>query len=1221
MNLEQTLSSRIVFLDGAMGTTIQGYRLTEADYRGQSFLHSEIPLKGNHDLLSLTRPDVIQSIHEAFFRVGCDIVETNTFSSNRIAQADYGLVSSVRELNEASVRVAQAAREAVLRDFPERTLWIAGALGPTNRTASLSPDVERPGFRAVDFETLESAYFEQATALLEAGVDLLLPETAFDTLNLKAACFAIERAFAHTGKRVPVVCSVTLTDLSGRTLSGQTVEAVWASIEHVKPLAIGINCALGPRAMAPFLERLSRIASCAISCYPNAGLPNPLSETGYDETPEQMAEALKEFAHAGWLNIVGGCCGTTPAHLKAMIEAVQSESPRKIPNRKPALRLSGLESFELDPLDSTRPFVMIGERTNVMGSPLFKKRILAEDFEGALQIARTQIESGSNIIDINFDEGLLDSKASMVRFLNLLMSEPDLARTPIMVDSSNLDVCEAGLRCLQGKSIVNSISLKEGEERFREAALIARRHGAAVVVMAFDEQGQAASYEDKVRICQRAYRIWVKELAFPPEDLIFDPNILTIGTGIEEHQGYALDFIRATKTIKETCPGAWVSGGVSNLSFAFRGQNQIREAMHAVFLYHAKQAGLDMAIVNSALLIPYDSIDSELRERVEDLVLNRKEDATERLLEWSQKHKDQKAGTHTEGSSEKTGLQAVEGYQARLEFALVNGVVDTVEQDTLDAYAALGSALKVIEGPLMDGMREVGDRFGSGRMFLPQVVKSARVMKRAVSVLLPYMDAEEKEQESASKRGKILLATVKGDVHDIGKNIVGVVLACNGFDVRDLGVMVPSEKILTEAKEWGADWIGLSGLITPSLEEMILHARMMEREGFKTPLLIGGATTSRLHTGVKIAPEYSGVCMHVPDASRVMGVINSYQADPASFRAELKRKQQLALEAFENARYRAEDFLEYSEAQGKKFKFSEPAINWKEHPEWLSEIREVDLPLQEVKDWIDWSPFFWTWGLKGTYPKILEDKRWGKEAQTLLQDAMQIRDELASDALLKARAVYGFFEAKQEGDDLILSDGTRLCFLRQQRKRDTDLYLSLSDFCDGAVGGFAISIGDRIEALSDAATAAGDDYRAILIKAVGDRLAEAGAEWLHWKVRLQLGQGKEAPSIEDVLREDYIGIRPAYGYPSVPDHTEKKKLWDLLQVQERLGLKLTENFAMYPSSAVSGLYFSHPESRYFQLGPIAQDQVISYAKRKQMDIETMERWLSSNLGYARKPRT
>ncbi len=1228
--LRNILESRLMFIDGAMGTMIQRYKLTEDDFRGTRFPNPAKDLKGNNDLLSITRPDVIKEIHRQYFEAGADIVETNTFSATRIGQADYGLSDFAYEINFESAKIAKEVAQEVMANDPSRRCFVAGALGPTNRTASLSPDVNNPAFRAVTFDELVDSYFEQAKALLEGGADILLPETTFDTLNLKASIFAIEKLFKEKGQRWPVMLSVTITDASGRTLSGQTIEAFWYSVQHAKPLSVGINCALGAKEMRPYIEQLSKISDCYVSCYPNAGLPNPLSDTGYDETPEMTASLLKEYAEDGLLNMVGGCCGTTPPHIKAIVTELKNEKPRKIPLQKSATNLSGLEPL-VSKVEKGSPFLMIGERTNVTGSPNFAKLIKENKMDEALQVARQQVTSGANIIDINFDEGMLDSEACMVRFLNLVASEPDISRVPIMIDSSKWSVIESGLKCVQGKSIVNSISLKEGEEIFKKQARLALQYGAAVVVMAFDEKGQAADREAKISICQRAYKILTEEVGMKPEDIIFDPNILTVATGIEEHNNYAINFIEAIREIKATCPGARTSGGVSNISFSFRGNNLVREAMHSAFLYHAISAGLDMAIVNAGMLEVYEEIDKELLEKVEDVLFNRRDDATERLVELAERVKG--AGKKREGDDLRWRNESLE---KRIEHALVKGITDFIEEDTAEALKNLKRPLLVIEGPLMEGMKVVGELFGSGKMFLPQVVKSARVMKRAVAYLEPFMEEERKVAGAKQSQGKIVLATVKGDVHDIGKNIVSVVLACNGYEVVDLGVMVPADQIFKKAREVKADMIGLSGLITPSLDEMIYNAKEMKRLGFDLPLLIGGATTSKAHTAIKIAPHYDEPVIHVSDASLVVEVcsqIMNPEHKPAYVQT-LKNTQEKLREAFAS-KDRAADILPLSEVR------AEPVVkDWAntriDTPEFVGVKEVTNVTLDEIVSYIDWGPFFWTWQLKGNYPKILEHSKYGAQAKELFEEGQNLLQKIVREKWFSPKAVFGIFPAQADGDDVEVLDTKdwktpqgKFHFLRQQKQKANDKagedlgYHCLADFIaprtsgrKDCIGGFVVTMGSEVEARSQAFQKSGDDYLAIMTKALGDRMAEAFTELLHKKVRQYWRYGKdEKLGIDDLIKEKYRGIRPAAGYPACPDHTEKKFLWELLDAERVTGVKLTESYAMNPGSSVSGLYFAHPEAKYFYVGPVGKDQIEDYARRKNQSVQEVERWLSPNLAY------
>ncbi|MCI0423882.1 MAG: methionine synthase, partial [Acidobacteria bacterium] len=1152
------------------------------------------------------------------------IIETNTFNANAISMADYGLESLAYDLNLAAARVARRASEAVTAQDPSRPRFVAGAVGPTTKTTSLSPKVNDPAFRAVTFDQMAQAYYDQVRGLMDGGVDLLLAETTFDTLNLKAALFAIDRCFEKHQRRVPVTASVTIVDKSGRTLSGQTLEAFWISVSHFPLLSVGINCALGAREMRPYVEELSGLAPVYLSCYPNAGLPNAFGE--YDETPETMAATLRDFAVSGWLNFVGGCCGTTPAHIQAIAEAVRPFKPRTPPQVKPYSRFSGLEPLVIRP-DSN--FLNIGERTNVTGSPRFAKLILNGNYEGALSIARQQVEGGAQMIDVNMDEGLLDSEKAMVHFLNLAASEPDIARVPVMIDSSKWSVIEAGLKCVQGKAVVNSISLKEGEEVFKHHARLIKRYGAGMVVMAFDETGQADTLERRVEICTKAYRILTEDVGIPPTDIIFDPNILTVATGMEEHNNYAVSFIQATRQIKATLPGCKVSGGVSNISFSFRGNNTVREAMHSAFLFHAIRAGLDMGIVNAGQLAVYEEIPKELLELVEDVLLNRRPDATERLVAFAENVK-QKGKAEIEEQSWRQG-----SVEERLSHALVRGIVEYIDTDTEEARQKYGRPLAVIEGPLMAGMNVVGDLFGAGKMFLPQVVKSARVMKKAVAWLLPFMEAEKRAGGQAHNgrraEGKILMATVKGDVHDIGKNIVGVVLGCNNYEVIDLGVMVPCEKILQTAREHQVDIIGLSGLITPSLDEMVHVAREMEREGFKVPLLIGGATTSRAHTAVKIAPGYGEPVVHVLDASRAVGVVGSLKSleMKAAF-AENNRREQEKTREDHKSKKTQRPLLKLDEARRRQ-----PAIDWAKSPVYRPSFTGVkidaDVSLEEIVPYIDWTPFFQTWELKGIYPRILEDATVGPKARELFDDAKQLLKQIVDGRLLKAKAVMGFFPANRAGDDIELYTDERRSqvlavfhTLRQQAdKPEGQPNFALADFIapketgpPDYLGAFAVTAGLDIEPLVAKFEEGHDDYSAIMAKALADRLAEALAELTHKRAREAWGFGRdENLSTADLIKERYQGIRPAAGYPACPDHTEKEIVFDLLQAEKNACIRLTENFAMYPAASVSGLYFSHPEARYFALGKIDRDQVEDYAARKRMTVQTVERWLSPNLNY------
>jgi len=1218
--LLKLLKEKILVLDGAMGTMIQRHSLEEDDFRGDRFKDWPVSIKGNNDVLAITRPDIIESVHLEYLEAGADIIETNTFSSNIVSQADYKMESAVRDLNLAAVQCAKNAVEKFKAKTGKTDVFIAGSIGPTVKTASLSPDVNNPAFRAVTFDELVDCFHEQVSALLDGGVDLLLPETNIDTLNLKACIYAIEKVFEERNIRIPVVLSVTITDASGRTLSGQTGEAFYISIKHAKPLAVGINCALGAGEMRPYIEEISRVADCYVSCYPNAGLPNAFG--GYDQTPEEFGGWMKNFGEAGFLNIVGGCCGTTPAHIRAAKEAVSSIKPRSLKEQPKLSAFAGLEPLKLT---KDQGFINVGERNNVTGSPKFKKLILDGNFEEAVQVALQQVQAGANIIDINFDEALLDGEASMTKFLNLIAGEPDIARVPFMVDSSKWSVLLAGLKCIQGKPIVNSISLKEGEEVFLNHARTIQRFGAAAIVMAFDEQGQAATKDDKVRICKRAYYLLVSKLDFEPTDIIFDPNILTVATGIEEHNNYAVDFIEATREIKKVCPGAKVSGGLSNISFSFRGNNPVREAMHSAFLYHAIQAGMDMAIVNAGMLEVYEEIPKDLLELVEDVLLNRRPDATERLI-------DAAGSFHGEAKvQKKDDVWRSGSVEERLTHALVKGIDEFVTQDTEEARKSLAKPLDVIEGPLMNGMKVVGELFGAGKMFLPQVVKSARVMKKAVAYLMPFMEEEKRNQKDESKQAKFLIATVKGDVHDIGKNIVGVVLACNNYEVIDLGVMVPCEKILETAKKENVAAIGLSGLITPSLDEMVYVAKEMERLEFKVPLLIGGATTSPAHTAVKIAEQYSQPVLHVMDASRVVNVMNSVLNPQTS-------KEYAKTITEEQARIREEFYSRESErnilpiADAIKNKFVADWDSYTPPKPSFTGVKVIEnVTLNDLLPFIDWSPFFLAWELKGRFPQILKDPVIGKEATSLYNDAQSILKEMLENPNLKPRAVVGMFPAVSHGEMVeIFEDETKqksLGFypmLRQQTtKMSNQPNYSLADFIapketnkNDYIGYFAVTAGHGIEELAKTYEVKHDDYNSILVKALADRFAEAFAEYMHHKMREEWGFGKdENLTTEDLIREKYRGIRPAPGYPACPDHTEKRKIWKLLDVEKNAGIKLTESCAMWPASSVSGYYFSHPEARYFAIGKINEDQVEPYAKMKEMEKSEVERWLSPILNY------
>jgi len=1223
--LREAASERILILDGAMGTQIQGLGFDEDHFRGDRFIGCACHQKGNNDLLILTQPDAIEEIHYRYAMAGADILETNTFSSTRIAQADYEMENAVYDLNrEGAAIVRRAAQRAEREDGRRR--FVAGAIGPTNRTASISPDVNNPGYRAVSFDDLRIAYGEQIDGLIDGGADIILIETIFDTLNAKAAIFACEERFEAKGIRLPVMISGTITDLSGRTLSGQTPSAFWNSVRHSNPFTIGLNCALGADAMRPHLQELSDVADTFVCAYPNAGLPNEFGQ--YDETPEMMARQVEGFVRDGLVNIVGGCCGSTPEHIRAIAEAVKGYKPREIPEHKPFMSLSGLEPFVLT---KDIPFVNVGERTNVTGSARFRKLITAGDYTAALAVARDQVENGAQIIDINMDEGLIDSEEAMVEFLNLIAAEPDIARVPVMIDSSKFEIIEAGLKCVQGKSIVNSISLKEGEEKFLQQARLVHNYGAAVVVMAFDEVGQADTYQRKVEICSRAYKLLTEKAGLSPEDIIFDPNVFAVATGIEEHNNYGVDFIEATKTIRETMPLTHISGGVSNLSFSFRGNEPVREAMHAVFLYHAIQVGMDMGIVNAGQLAVYDNIDAELREACEDVVLNRRDDATERLLEVAERFR----GTGAKDTKVQDLSWRELAVEKRLEHALVNGITEYIEADTEEARQKAARPLHVIEGPLMAGMNVVGDLFGSGKMFLPQVVKSARVMKQAVAVLLPYME-EEKRLNGGSERsaaGKVLMATVKGDVHDIGKNIVGVVLACNNYEIIDLGVMVPTTKILETAIAEKVDVIGLSGLITPSLDEMVHVAAEMERQGFDIPLLIGGATTSRVHTAVKIHPRYeAGQAIYVTDASRAVGVVSallSAEQKPAYIDGIRSEYAKVAEAHARNEREKQR--LPLSRARENAHK-----IDWSSYsavkPQFFGTKVFETYDLEELSRYIDWTPFFQTWELKGRFPAILEDEKQGEAARQLYADAQAMLAKIIEEKWFRPRAVIGFWPANTVGDDIRLftdeSRGEELATfftLRQQlSKRDGRPNVALSDFVAPVdsgvadyVGGFVVTAGIEEVAIAERFERANDDYSSILVKALADRFAEAFAERMHERVRKEFWgyAPEEAFAGDELIGEAYAGIRPAPGYPAQPDHTEKKTLFALLDATNAAGVELTESYAMWPGSSVSGIYIGHPESYYFGVAKVERDQVLDYSRRKDMPVTEVERWLGPVLNY------
>jgi 5-methyltetrahydrofolate--homocysteine methyltransferase len=1221
--LESLLSRRILVLDGAMGTMIQRRKLGEADYRGERFREHRHDVKGDNELLVLTRPDVIREIHDEYLAAGSDVIETNTFSSNAISQADYHLEPLVHELNVAAARLAREAAAAWTARTPDRPRFVAGAIGPTNRTLSLSPDVNDPAFRAVTFDQIRDAYAEQVQGLLDGGVDVLLVETIFDTLNAKAALVAVEEVFEARGVRLPVMISVTITDRSGRTLSGQTIDAFHTSIAHAKPLAVGINCALGAREMRPYLAELAALTPSYVSCYPNAGLPNAFG--AYDEQPDETGALLREFADSGLLNFVGGCCGTTPDHIRAIAAAVAGRPPRRRPAAGDGFsRFSGLETLTIRP-DSN--FLMIGERTNVTGSKRFAELVLKGDFTTAVEVAADQVRNGANLIDVNMDEGMLDSERAMTTFLNHIATEPEIARVPFVVDSSKWSVLEAGLKCVQGKGIVNSISLKEGEADFLKKARLVQRYGAGVVVMAFDEVGQADTVARKVEICQRAYRLLTERIGFDPLDIVFDPNILAVATGLEEHADYARNFIEATRQIKAACPGAKVSGGVSNLSFAFRGNNVVREAMNSAFLYHAIKAGMDMGIVNAGQLVVYEDIPKELLEYVEDVLFNRRPDATERLVEYADRVK---------GAGKKKELDLAwrdAPVAQRLAHALVHGIVDFIEQDAEEARQAVTRPLEVIEGPLMDGMRIVGDLFGAGKMFLPQVVKSARAMKRAVAYLEPFMEAE-KAAGGAGSQGRVVMATVKGDVHDIGKNIVGVVLGCNNYQVIDLGVMVPCDKILQTAVDTHADMIGVSGLITPSLDEMVHVAEEMERRGMAVPLLIGGATTSREHTAVKVAPGYHGSTVHVLDASRAVNVVASL-LDPKQ-RVEFDRQNRTEQQRIRDvhALKDARPLVPFVTANATR-----APIVWKPGdvptPAFTGRRMLDDVPLAELVPYVDWRFFFTAWELPGRFPEVLDDPKYGEAARDLYANAQRLLERIVGEKLFTARGVYGFWPAAADGNDVVVYDDEartrerlRFPMLRQQGVKGNDEpHLSLADFVAPVgsglrdhVGAFAVTAGIGADVLAHRFESERDDYSAIVVKALADRLAEAFAEWLHARARREWGYGAaERLTHADLLQEKYRGIRPAFGYPACPDHSEKAKLFALLDATT-VGITLTEHFAMLPAASVSGLYLAHPAARYFAVGRVGRDQVEDYARRKGVAVADAEKWLAPNLGYDPKSK-
>jgi len=1226
-DIRELLEQRILMIDGAMGTMIQLHKFDEAAYRGDRFKDHPLDLKNNNEALMLIKPEVIEEIHWQYLEAGADIIETNTFNATTISMADFGMEHLSREMNITAAQIARRAVNRMLERDPSRPRFVAGALGPQTRSATVVIDPEHPEKRGITYDALVASYYDQAEALLEGGVDLLLCETTFDTLNLKAALFAIQQLYKNGGRQVPIMASLTITDLAGGNLSGQNLESMWYSISHVPLLSVGLNCALGPDLMRPFIQELSGLSPLAVSAYPNAGLPNPLAETGFDLTASDMAPMLREWASEGWVNFLGGCCGTTPEHIRLISEAIKGIRPRVAPKPDGLMRLSGTQPFVVRPETN---FVNVGERTNVSGSPKFAKLILNNDYEEALSVAQQQVDNGAQIIDINMDEGLLDGAAAMTTFLTLIQGEPNINKVPLMIDSSKWEVIEAGLKCAVGKSIVNSISLKEGEEKFIEQAQKVLQYGAAVVVMAFDETGQADSYTRKIEICERAYRILVDQVGFPPEDIIFDPNILTIATGIEEYNNFGVDFIEATRWIKQNLPGAKVSGGVSNLSFSFRGNNVVREAMNSAFLYHAVNAGLDMGIVNAGQLAVYAEIPPELLALVEDVILNTRPDATDRLLVFAETVKGEKGKIQV-----KDDAWRQESVEERLAHALIKGITDHVESDTLEAYEKYGKPISVIEGPLMDGMNIVGDLFGSGKMFLPQVVKSARVMKKSVAVLMPFMEAE-KAAGASSYAGKILMATVKGDVHDIGKNIVGVVLGCNNYEVIDMGVMVSCDKILKKAREENVDIIGLSGLITPSLDEMAFVANEMQRQGFNIPLLIGGATTSRAHTAIKIAPKYKNPVIHVLDASRSVTVVSTLLSEDAKegYVAGILQEQAEQRETYAN-RQTERKMISLSEARSRRI-----PIEWDRDmiatPEFTG-VRVLDnYPLDDLAKYIDWTPFFHTWELHGRFPAILSDSVVGETATKTYEDARELLDKIIAGKLLTARGIFGFFPANAVGDDIELyTDSTRsevltkFHFLRQQMDKGvgedgsfTPNYC-IADFvapkasCLGDyMGGFAVTTGVGLDKLIAQFRAEHDDYSIIMAEALADRLAEAFAERLHKIVRDEWGYGKdENLSEEDLLKERYRGIRPAPGYPACPDHTEKGTLWELMDIEAKTGIFLTESFAMHPGSSVSGFYFAHPQSRYFPVGKLEKDQIAEYATRKGIPLTEAERWLSPNLNY------
>ncbi|AUR30176.1 methionine synthase [Morganella morganii] len=1215
--LKKSLNQRILILDGAMGTMIQRYALNEKEYRGERFADWPVDLKGNNDLLSITQPDIIREIHHAYLGAGADIIETNSFNSTVISMADYQMESLSDEINEAAAKLARECADEWTRKTPEKPRYVAGILGPTNRTASISPDVNDPAYRNVSYDALVEAYRSSVRALVRGGADIIMIETIFDTLNAKAAIYAVETEFEALGIKLPVMLSGTITDASGRTLTGQTTEAFYNSMRHIRPISFGLNCALGPAELRQYVAELSRIADCYVSTHPNAGLPNAFG--GYDLDAANMAGYISEWAQSGLLNIVGGCCGTTPDHIRAIAQAVADIPPRVIPDRPVACRLAGLEPLTID---ENSLFVNVGERTNITGSARFKRLIKEGNYQEALDIARNQVENGAQIIDINMDEGMLDSQAAMVRFLNMISGEPDIARVPIMIDSSKWEVIEAGLKCIQGKGIVNSISLKEGEAAFIDHAKKVLRYGAAVIVMAFDETGQADTRQRKTEICQRAYRILTEQVGFPPEDIIFDPNIFAVATGIPEHNNYAVDFIEACKDIKATLPHALISGGVSNVSFSFRGNDPVREAIHAVFLYYAIRNGMDMGIVNAGQLAIYDDLPAALRDAVEDVILNRREDATDRLLALAEEYRGSK------GENDQPQLAEWRGWdvEKRLEYALVKGITEFIVEDTEAARLRADSPIEVIEGPLMNGMNVVGDLFSEGKMFLPQVVKSARVMKQAVAYLEPYIQAA---KTSGSSAGKVLLATVKGDVHDIGKNIVGVVLQCNNYEIIDLGVMVPCETILRTAIEEKVDIIGLSGLITPSLDEMVHVAKEMERQGFSLPLLIGGATTSKAHTAVKIEPNYSGPVTYVQNASRTVGVVAALLSDKQrdEFVARTRKEYEVVRDQYARRQPRS---APVTLAQARANAFAADWDNYTPPRPAFTGVKTVTAPISVLRRYIDWTPFFMTWSLAGKYPRILEDDVVGEEARRLFKEANAMLDELDRTGALTPRGVAGIFPANRIGDDIaVYRDESReevllySCHLRQQtQKKDDFPNACLADFVappgiPDYLGAFAVTGGLEEDTLAAQFDAAHDDYNKIMVKALADRLAEGFAEYLHEQVRKTIWGYSPDENLDNdsLIRENYQGIRPAPGYPACPEHTEKSKIWELLDVERHTGMRLTESYAMWPGASVSGWYFSHPQSRYFAVAQIQRDQIEDYAARKGMPVKELERWLAPNLGY------